>query len=146
MSAIPENRPATLQDLEGNYLLALLTREGRQRLLPRMRLVSLEAKQVIYEAHSGIRTIYFPLGAAASELSTMTDGTTIEVATIGKEGMLGVPLVLGGDTTLLRMIAQIPGPALAIKREDFKTALNDGVEGFRPILLRYIQALLAQTA
>jgi hypothetical protein len=64
MSAIPENRPATLQDLEGNYLLALLTREGRQRLLPLMRLVSLEAKQVIYEAHSGIRTIYFPLGAA----------------------------------------------------------------------------------
>jgi hypothetical protein len=76
----------------------------------------------------------------------MTDGTTVEVATIGKEGMLGVPLLLGGDTTLLRMIAQIPGPALAIKREDFQTAINDGVEGLRPILLRYTQALLTQVA
>jgi hypothetical protein len=61
MSAATKERPLTLQDLEGNYLLALLAREGRQRLLPMMRLASLEARQVLYEAHSGINTIYFPL-------------------------------------------------------------------------------------
>ena len=146
MSAAPKDRPLTLQDLEGNYLLALLTREARQRLLPLMRLVSFEARQILYEPHSGISTIYFPLGAVASELSTMVDGTTVEVATIGKEGMLGVPLLLGSETTLLGMIAQIPGPALAMNKEDFKATINDGASSLRPILLRYTQALLTQVA
>jgi CRP-like cAMP-binding protein len=109
-----------------------------------MQLTSLTAKQVLYEPNSRISTIYFPLGAVASELSTMGDGTTVEVATIGKEGMLGVPVLLGGDTISLHMIAQIPGPALAMTRENFERTFNGGGEA--PILLRYIQALLTQIA
>ena len=76
----------------------------------------------------------------------MADGKTVEVATIGKEGMVGVPVLLGGDGISLHMIAQIPGPALAIKREDFTATINDGAGGLPPILLRYIQALLTQIA
>ena len=143
MSAPLKDRPLTLKDLEGNRLLALLSRDVRQRLLPLMRLMSLTAKQVLYEPNSRVNTIYFPLGAVASELSTMEDGTTVEVATIGKEGMLGVPVLLGGDTISLHLIAQIPGPALAMTRENFERTLNGGEA---PILLRYIQALLTQIA
>ena len=140
MPAPVKDRPLSLKDLEANRLLALLSRDERQRLLPLMRFTSLQAKHVLYEANSRINTIYFPLGAVASELSTMTDGTTVEVATVGKEGMLGVPVLLGGDITLQQVIAQIPGPALTMKREDFERTLNNGASGLRPILLRYIQA------
>jgi CRP-like cAMP-binding protein len=76
----------------------------------------------------------------------MADGATVEVATIGKEGMLGIPVLLGGDTISLEVIAQIPGPALAMTREDFERTLNDGASGLSPILLRYTQALLTQIA
>jgi len=146
MPAPHKDRSLTLKDLEANRLLALLPREMRQRLLPLVRLTSLKARQVLYEPNSPINTIYFPLGAVASELSTMADGTTVEVATIGKEGMVGVPVLLGGDAISLHMIAQIPGPALAIKRENFTATINDGASGLPPILLRYIQALLTQIA
>jgi len=146
MSAPSKDRPLTVKDLQGNRLLALLTRELRQRLLPLVRLTALAAKQVLYEANGRINTIYFPLGAVASELSTMADGATVEVATIGKEGMLGIPVLLGGDTISLEVIAQIPGPALAMTREDFQRTLNDGASGLSPILLRYTQALLTQIA
>jgi CRP-like cAMP-binding protein len=146
MSVPPKATPLSLKHLEANRLLALLSREVRQRLVPLLRLTSLKAKQVLYEPNSPINTIYFPLGAVASELSTMANGATVEVATIGKEGMLGIPVLLGGDTISLHVIAQIPGPALAMKREDFERTLNDGANGLSPILLRYTQALLTQIA
>ena len=66
-----------------------------------------------------ITHIYFPLTAVTSVLSEMEDGTTVEVATIGREGMVGLSVFLGDETTFLRTIAQIPGTALSMGREDF---------------------------
>ncbi len=67
---------------------------------------------LLYEPDQTITHIYFPLTAVTSVLSEMDDGTTVEVATIGREGMVGLSVLLGDTTTFLRTIAQIPGMAL----------------------------------
>ncbi len=93
-----------------------------------------------------ITHIYFPLTAVTSVLSEMTDGTTVEVATVGREGMVGLPVFLGDETTFLRTIAQIPGTALSMGRDDFLGTVEDKTNGLRRILLRYTQALFGQLA
>ena len=134
------------QTLEGNRLLALLTSEARQRMLPALKLASLDMGHVLYQPDRLITHIYFPLTAVTSVLSEMTDGTTVEVATVGREGMVGLPIFLGDETTFLRTIAQIPGTALSMGRDDFAGIVEDKSSGLRRILLRYTQALFGQLA
>ncbi len=134
------------QTLEGNRLLALLTSEARQRMLPALKLASLDMGHVLYQPDRLITHIYFPLTAVTSVLSEMTDGTTVEVATVGREGMVGLPIFLGDETTFLRTIAQIPGTALSMGRDDFVGIVEDKASGLRRILLRYTQALFGQLA
>jgi CRP-like cAMP-binding protein len=134
------------QTLEGNRLLALLDSDTRQRMLPALTLISYELGRVLYEPNRVITHIYFPLTAVTSVLSEMTDGTTVEVATVGREGMVGLPIFLGDETTFLRTIAQIPGTALSMGRIDFLNLVEDKTSGLRRILLRYTQALFSQLA
>src|ERR1700686_4873561 len=96
----------------GNRLLTRLPPAEYQRLLPRLQLVPLALKQVIYEAGSPIDYAYFPNRGVVSALTVMEDGRAIEVATIGDEGMVGLPLLAGAQTTANRVIVQVPGEAL----------------------------------
>ena len=112
--------PPPAQALEGNRLLALLNPETRRRMLPALTLISLDMNHPLYQPDRVITHIYFPLTAVTSVLSEMDDGTTVEVATIGREGMVGLSVFLGDETTFLRTIAQIPGTALSIGRDDFQ--------------------------
>lgn len=134
------------QDLEGNRLLALVSPETRRRMLPELQLINLEMSRTLYEPAQAITHVYFPLTAVASVLSEMEDGTTVEVATIGREGMVGLSVFLGDKTTFLRTIAQIPGTALSIGRDDFLGIAERKDSGLQPILLRYTQALFSQLA
>jgi CRP-like cAMP-binding protein len=134
------------QTLEGNRLLALLDSDTRQRMLPALTLISCELGRVLFEPNRVITHIYFPLTVVTSVLSEMTDGTTVEVATVGREGMVGLPIFLGDETTFLRTIAQIPGTALSMGRIDFLNLVEDKTSGLRRILLRYTQALFSQLA
>src|SRR5271170_5351742 len=97
---------------QGNRLLARLPPEEFQRLLPRLQVVPLALKHILYEARSPIDYAYFPNRGVVSALTVMEDGRAIEVATIGDEGMVGLPLLIGAKTTANRMIVQVPGEAM----------------------------------
>jgi CRP-like cAMP-binding protein len=98
------------KDSSKNRLLAALPRSEYRRLLPKLETVSLSLKQRIYESLERIDHVYFPLNGVASILAYMKDGTGIEVATVGNEGMVGLPVFLGADNlytqTLVVQIAQ----------------------------------------
>src|ERR1700687_5397019 len=95
----------------GNRLLARLPPADYQRLFPRLQLVPLALKHVLYEARSPIDYAYFPNRGVVSAVTVMEDGRAIEVATIGDEGMVGLPLLVGAKTTANRVIVQVPGEA-----------------------------------
>ena len=146
MSSTTSPPPPSAQALEGNRLLALLEPETRRRILPALKLISLEMSHTLYQPDRVITHIYFPLTAVTSVLSEMDDGTTVEVATIGREGMVGLSVFLGDETAFLRTITQIPGTALSMGRDDFLQVVEDKKSGLQPILLRYTQALFSQLA
>ena len=119
-------RPAAppYSEPRGNRILARLPPEEYGRLLPRLKIVPLALKQVLYEARSPIDYAYFLNRGVASALTVMEDGRAIEVATIGDEGMVGLPLLIGAKTTVNRLIVQVPGAAMRmaknVLREDWE--------------------------
>src|SRR5580693_10775133 len=114
---------------EGNRLLARLPPQEYQRLLPRLQVVPLALKHVLFEARSPIDYAYFPNRGVVSALTVMEDGRAIEVATIGDEGMVGLPLFVGAKTTANRMIVQVPGEALRVAQD----VLRDEVSRDSPL-------------
>src|SRR4029077_15270037 len=101
----------------GNRLLARLPTEKYRHLLPYLEVVPLALKHVLYEARSPIHFAYFPNRGVVSALTVMEDGRAIEVATIGDEGMVGLPLLVGGKITANRVIVQVPGEALRMAED-----------------------------
>src|SRR6476646_3457495 len=112
---MPKTKPPAAP--HGNRLLARLPAKEYQRILPRLQLVPLALKQVVYEARSPIDHAYFPSLGVISALTVMEDGRAIEVATIGDEGMVGLPLLVGAKTTANRVIVQVPGEALRMAED-----------------------------
>src|SRR5690349_13889347 len=106
---MPKTKPPAAP--QGNRLLARLPPDDYKRLLPRLHVVPLELKHVLYEARSSIRHAYFPNRGVVSALNVMEDGRAIEVATVGNEGMVGLPLLVGAKTGANRVIVQVPGEA-----------------------------------
>src|SRR5437763_11586977 len=107
---MPKTKPPAAP--HGNRLLARLPAGDYQRLLPHLQPVPLGSKQVLYEARAPIAHAYFPARGVASALAVMEDGRAIEVATVGNEGMVGLPLLVGAKTASNRVIVQVPGEAL----------------------------------
>ena len=126
-----------------NHLLAALSQEEYERLLPNLEPVSLSIKQVLYEPNEPIEYAYFINSGATSLLNLMQDGQTIEAATVGKEGMIGVPLLLGTTQIPLQVIVQIPGDGLRMKADVFKAQVSWGCP-LHTLLLRYMQTLMNQ--
>lgn len=127
----------------GNRLLAALPQEEYERLLSKLEPVSLSLKQILYEPNEPIEYVYFPNNAVGSLLNLMQDGQTIEVATVGKEGMLGVPLLLGTNQIPLQALIQVPGDGLRMKADVFKGEVYCG-SPLHTLLLRYTQTLMNQ--
>ena len=121
---MPKTKPPAAPP--GNRLLARLPPEEYQRLLPRLQLVPLELKHVLYEARSPIDYAYFPNRGVVSALTVMEDGRAIEVATIGDEGMVGLPLLVGAKTTANRVIVQVPGEALRMAEDVLREEVEPG--------------------
>lgn len=130
--------------LERNHLLSLLKPEVQQRLLPLLKLVTIPIGHVLSKANRPISTVYFPLSCVASNLRTTEDGITVEMATVGNEGFVGVPLLLGTQHDPMDSVAQIDGEALSMSAEDFINTIEDGTTGLRDILLLFTQATLSQ--
>lgn len=129
----------------GNKLLTALPREEYKRLLPNLEPVSLPFKQVLYQPNEPIQHVYFPNRGVGSTVIVMGDGGTVEVATVGNEGMIGTPVLLGADQLPAETFMQIPGEGLCIKVDVFRSEVPPG-SSFHNLLLRYIQALLNQIA
>lgn len=132
-------------DLPKNRLLAALPAEAYQRLVPHLELVSLPVGQVIYEPGEPISHVYFPHKAMVSLVSMMEDGTTIEVGLVGQEGMLGIPVLLGGGTTTNKALVQVAEGSMRMKADVLKSEFNRGGM-LQSLLLRYMQALFTQVS
>jgi CRP-like cAMP-binding protein len=134
--------------LTGNRLLSMVPGRERQQLAPEFELVSLEIRQTIYREDEPIESVYFPLDGVLSLVSQLQDGRAIEVATIGNEGMAGLPVFLQATLTSAHMaFSQIPGQALrmpAARFSDFLASSRNA--GLRVALNRYTQALMSMIA
>jgi CRP-like cAMP-binding protein len=132
-------------DLSANYLLAALGSEERERLLRSAKAELFEAHQVLYAPGREITDVYFPVGGMISVVVKMTDAADVEVATIGNEGLIGIPVILGVTSTPMEALCQIPGrglkiPAGVLREEIRRTA------SLNRLLLRYAEAVMVQVA
>jgi CRP-like cAMP-binding protein len=116
-----------------------------ERLLPHLKLVPLVLGEVLYESGIALRHVYFPTNSIISLLYVMADGASAEIAVVGNEGVIGVSLFMGGETTPSRAVVQSAGYAYrltgALLKEEF---VRGGA--MQHLLLRYTQALITQMA
>jgi len=109
----------------GNSLLARLPAPGRQRILDHSELVTLPAGRIIADAERPIGHVYFPVSSVLSVLSIMTDGSGVETAVIGHEGMAPLNAFHGVEIVAEQVMVQVPGDARLMHREAFDLALNE---------------------
>ena len=127
----------------GNRIVAALPREEYKRLLPYLEPVSLSFKKYLYQSQALIEHVYFPNSGVVSMLNVMEDGGTVEIATVGNEGMVGIPVLLGADCAPAETLVQVPGDAVRMKADVFKSQVIPGTPTHN-LLLRYTQALMSQ--
>jgi CRP-like cAMP-binding protein len=128
-----------------NHLFLALPEEARERVFPHLELVHLPLGHVLYESGSTLQHVYFPTDAIISLLYVMEDGASAEIAVVGNEGMVGVALFMGGETTPNRAVVQSAGYAYRLKGQLLKHEFS--LSGaLQHLLLRYTQALLTQMA
>lgn len=135
--------PPSFPNQVGNKLLVALPNSEYERLFPKLQPVSLPFTQRLYEQNEPIEYLYFINRGVVSMLNIMEDGGAIEVATVGNEGFIGIPLLLGAERSPLEAFVQIPGDALRIKADVFKREITPGSPSYN-LLLRYTQALIDQ--
>ena len=137
----PDLRDDALQ----NHLLAALPADDYMRLEPHLEHVELELGEVLYEPGGRMRYVYFPTTAIVSLLYVMNDGASAEIAIVGNDGILGISLFMGGESTPSRAVVQSAGLGYrmnaALLKEEFS---RFGV--VMHLLLRYTQALITQMA
>lgn len=132
-------------DPEKNRLLAALPTEVKDRLFPQLEFVPMPLGKPLYESGDPLRHVYFPTDSIVSLLYVMEDGDSAEIALVGDEGMIGVSLFMGGESTPSRAIVQSAGSAFRLLGQTLKDEFNrHGKMLF--LLLRYTQSLLTQMA
>ncbi|MDW5376416.1 Crp/Fnr family transcriptional regulator [Halomonas sp. HP20-15] len=131
--------------LEKNHLLAALPSEVKQRLSPRLEPVQLSLGQVLHEAGGALSHVYFPSDAIVSLLYVTENGASAEIAVVGNEGLVGIAVFMGGESTTNRAIVQSAGQALRLPVNQLKAEFNRHGEMLH-LLLRYTQALITQMA
>ena len=138
--------PADRHDnLEGNnHVLAALPADEMRRLLRQLTEVSLEIKTVLFEPGEPIAAVHFPLDGVISLVTPLEDGAIVEVATVGNEGIVGVPLFPGGSLAV-RAISQVPGRALRMGARAFLTELERR-DALYEVVQNYTAALFGQIA
>jgi CRP-like cAMP-binding protein len=126
-----------------NHLLAVLSAADFDRLLPELKPVALPLGKVIYESGAELRQVYFPTNSIVSLLYVMEDGASAEIAVVGNEGLVGIALFMGGETTPSRAVVQSAGHAFELTGEAVKREFGRA-GALQHLLLRYTQALITQ--
>jgi CRP-like cAMP-binding protein len=126
-----------------NRLLSALSRDLQIRLLPRMEKVSLPIRQVLYETDTPIAHVYFPVSGVMSLVISLKGGESVEVATIGNEGMVGIAVFLGAERSPAKAFCQVAGQALKMRSDNFRRALEEHAE-LADVVRRYTQGMVNQ--
>src|ERR1700726_1406112 len=132
-------------DPQENHLLAALPDVEWQRWLPLLEAVDLPLGAVLYEPGVTLTHVYFPTTAIVSLLYVMENGASAEIAVVGNEGIVGISLFMGGDSTSSRAVVQSAGLGLRLKAQIMKDDFNRAGPVLH-LLLRYTQALITQMA
>jgi CRP-like cAMP-binding protein len=126
-----------------NHLLAALPAAEYERLASYLELVSMPLGEALYESGGRLQHVYFPTTSIVSLLYVMEDGASAEIAVVGNEGILGISLFMGGETTSSRAVVQSAGYGYRLRAQLIKEEFNRGGPVLR-LLLRYTQALITQ--
>jgi CRP-like cAMP-binding protein len=136
---------SAMADARQNYLLRALSQSHLERLLPLLERVEMPFGDVLHESGSVMHHVYFPTTSIVSLLCVTTDGATTEIGVVGNEGMVGIALFMGGETTPSRALVQSAGFAYRLKSQYLRNELA-GAPALQQSLLLYTQALLTQMA
>jgi CRP-like cAMP-binding protein len=128
-----------------NHLLAALPAEVQNRLFPHLELMPLPFGKALYESGDTLRHVYFPTDSIMSLLYVMESGASAEILVVGNEGLIGVALLMGGESTPSRAIVQSAGYAYRLLGQRFKDEFNRHGQVLQ-MVLRYTQSLITQMA
>jgi CRP-like cAMP-binding protein len=130
-------------DINKNHLLEALPDSIRARLLPQLESVQMPLGGVLYESGGTLTHVYFPTTSIVSLLYVMENGASAEIAVVGNEGIVGISLFMGGESTPSRAVVQSAGQGFRLKSAIMKDEFNGPM---LHLLLRYTQALITQMA
>jgi CRP-like cAMP-binding protein len=126
-----------------NRLLSALPAEDQQRIEANLKLIPMESGDVLYESGSRLRYVYFPTTAIVSLLYMLANGASAEIAVVGNDGIIGVSLFMGGETTTTRAVVQSAGHAYRLPSQLLKDEFTRA-GSVQLLLLRYTQSLITQ--
>jgi len=136
---LPLTRPAS------NHLLGALDTEVQLRLFPLLEILPMALGAVLYESGDSMRHVYFPIDCIVSLLYVMESGASAEISVVGNEGLIGIALSMGGESTPSRAVVQSAGTAYRLPAQRMKDEFNRH-SGLMVLMLRYTQALITQMA
>ena len=128
-----------------NHLLAAFTAGTQGRLYPHLSLEFLPLGKVLYESGHALRHVYFPVDSIISLLYVMESGASAEISLVGNEGLIGIAVFMGGESTPSRALVQSAGHAFSLPAVHFKHEFNNDAD-MRMLMLRSTQALITQMA
>jgi CRP-like cAMP-binding protein len=129
-----------------NHLLAAVPATEFEPLLPHLESVHMPLGEVLYESGGELRHVYFPATSIVSLLYVFADGASAEIAVVGNEGVLGISLFMGGETTPNRAVVQSAGHGYRLDAQLLKQEFHRPKAALHVLLLRYTQALITQMA
>ena len=127
----------------GNRILAALPQEQFARLVPHLSTVRLERDEVVYITGDQIRYVYFPINGLMSLLSTTEAGSTVAVAMVGNEGIIGLPVILKNKLIPYEVTVQTASEAYRIRAEELQHEFEKG-EALHELILRYLNMLISE--
>lgn len=136
---------ASYENSTRNYLLDALDDSDLKRLLPQLELIPLPLGKVLYDPGTTMRHVYFPVTCVISLLCVMENGATAEIGVIGREGMVGVNIFMGGETSPNQAIVQSTGYAYRARASVLREEFQRNPE-LQTLLLKYAQTLMSQMA
>lgn len=134
---------ARAKQRDANHILASLPAAEYRRVFPKLSAAAFRRGQSLYEVDKQIDYVYFPRNGVASMVARLEEGGTIEVATIGNEGVVGLSAYVGNGRSVMEVFVQIPGDAVRLRADIFRRVIQ-GSPAWRDVIRRYSQALLTQ--
>jgi CRP-like cAMP-binding protein len=128
-----------------NHLLAALPAAAQERIVPHLELVDMPLGKVLYESGESSRQVYFPTNSIVSLLYVMENGASAEISVVGNEGIVGIAVFMGGESTTSRAIVQSSGHGYRLAGQRLKDEFNQHAE-LQVLVLKYTQALITQMA